>query len=88
MHSCCERGVGWLLIAGIKRLTAALQAVGLKAGGTLRQRAERLFLQRDTPLEKLDRKHFAPGAAPEVWHPAPACAPAIQPVREGPGALW
>ena len=41
-----------------------LQALGLKSGGTLRQRAERLFLTRNTTLEKLDRKHFAKGAAP------------------------
>ena len=41
-----------------------LQALGLKSGGTLRQRAERLFLTKNTPLDKLDRKHFARGAAP------------------------
>lgn len=44
----------------------ALQAVGLKAGGTARQRAERLMLLRDTPLHKLDRKHFAKGIIPAV----------------------
>ena len=33
-------------------------------GGTLRQRAERLFLTRDTPLAELDRRHFVKGAAP------------------------
>ncbi|KAF2598595.1 hypothetical protein F2Q68_00007112 [Brassica cretica] len=37
----------------------ALGALGLKVGGTLQQRAERLFLTKDTPLEKLDKKHFA-----------------------------
>lgn len=52
-------------------MTETLQAAGLKAGGTLRQRAERLNLTRDTPLEKLDRKHFAPGAAPQVPLPQP-----------------
>ena len=41
-------------------------AVGLKGGGTLRQRAQRLMLLRDTPIEKLDRKHFAKGAVPAV----------------------
>ena len=41
-----------------------LQALGLKSGGTLRQRAERLFLTKHTPLDKLDPKHFARGAAP------------------------
>ncbi len=50
--------------AGPERLKEALTALGLKSGGTLRQRAERLFLTRGTPLEKLDRKHFAKGAAP------------------------
>ena len=50
--------------AGADRLKEVLQALGLKSGGTLRQRAERLFLTRNTPLEKLDRKHFAKGAAP------------------------
>ncbi|KAE8077717.1 hypothetical protein FH972_016252 [Carpinus fangiana] len=40
----------------------ALAALGLKAGGTIQQRAERLFLTKDTPLEKLDKKHFAKGA--------------------------
>ncbi|PON96831.1 Splicing factor 3A subunit [Trema orientale] len=54
----------------------ALAALGLKTGGTVQQRAERLFLTKDTPLEMLDKKHFAKGsrgpeqngvaAAPEV----------------------
>lgn len=59
--------------------------MGLKAGGTVRQRAERLMLLRDTPLDKLDRKHFAKGVRPAVrpaqpgaWlllsSPAPAAA--------------
>ncbi|PSC72465.1 SDE2-like protein [Micractinium conductrix] len=45
--------------AGGDRLKDELQRLGLKAGGTPAQRAERLWLLRDTPLEKLDRKHFA-----------------------------
>jgi splicing factor 3A subunit 3 len=49
---------------GTERLKEALQAVGLKAGGTAKQRAERLMLLRDTPLHKLDRKHFAKGVIP------------------------
>ena len=53
-----------LSLAGPERLKDALGALGLKTGGTLTQRAERLFLARDTPLEKLDKKHFARGAAP------------------------
>ncbi|KAF4385108.1 hypothetical protein F8388_014241 [Cannabis sativa] len=40
----------------------ALAALGLKSGGTVQQRAERLFLTKDTPLEKLDKKHFAKGS--------------------------
>ncbi|RYR41622.1 hypothetical protein Ahy_A08g038032 [Arachis hypogaea] len=40
----------------------ALAALGLKTGGTIQQRAERLFLTKHTPLEKLDKKHFAKGA--------------------------
>ncbi|KAG2399696.1 Splicing factor SF3a60-like protein [Vigna angularis] len=39
----------------------ALAALGLKTGGTIQQRAERLFLTKHTPLEKLERKHFAKG---------------------------
>ncbi|THG10044.1 hypothetical protein TEA_028115 [Camellia sinensis var. sinensis] len=40
----------------------ALAALGLKTGGTIQQRAERLFLTKHTPLEQLDRKHFAKGS--------------------------
>ena len=50
--------------AGPERIKEALAALGLKTGGTLRQRAERLFLTASTPLEALDKKHFAKGAAP------------------------
>ena len=50
--------------AGGERLKEALAALGLKTGGTLRQRAERLWLTRGAPLEALDKKHFAKGAAP------------------------
>jgi splicing factor 3A subunit 3 len=39
----------------------ALAALGLKSGGTVQQRAERLFLTKGTPLEELDRKHFVKG---------------------------
>lgn len=56
----------WSVAAGNDRLKEALQAVGLKSGGTMRQRAERLMLLRGTTLEQLDRKHFAPGAVPAV----------------------
>lgn len=49
------------LPAGADRLKEALQQLGLKCGGTPRQRAERLFLLRSQPLEQLERKHFAAG---------------------------
>ncbi|XBI01014.1 hypothetical protein VPH35_129895 [Triticum aestivum] len=44
---------------GPEKLKEALTARGLKGGGTVQQRAERLFLLK--PLEQLDRKHFAKG---------------------------
>ncbi|CAH9140883.1 unnamed protein product [Cuscuta epithymum] len=44
---------------GPDKLKEALAALGLKSGGTVQQRAERLFLTKHTPLEKLDKKHFA-----------------------------
>jgi len=47
---------------GPEKLKEALAALGLKTGGTVQQRAERLFLTKDTPLENLDKKHFAKGA--------------------------
>ncbi|KAK1366477.1 Splicing factor 3A subunit 3 [Heracleum sosnowskyi] len=51
-----------LIEVGPERLKEALAALGLKTGGTIRQRAERLFLTKDTPLEKLDKKHFVKGS--------------------------
>ncbi|KAI7838446.1 hypothetical protein COHA_007709 [Chlorella ohadii] len=51
---------GALEAAGLDRLKAELQRRGLKAGGTLAQRAQRLFLLKHTPIEQLDRKHLAP----------------------------
>ncbi|BAT78813.1 hypothetical protein LR48_Vigan04g159600 [Vigna angularis] len=50
-----------LIEVGPERLKEALAALGLKTGGTIQQRAERLFLTKHTPLEKLERKHFAKG---------------------------
>lgn len=49
---------------GSDRLKEALQALGLKCGGTMRERAERLWLTKSTPLDQIDRKHFAKGVAP------------------------
>ncbi|XP_057462646.1 splicing factor SF3a60 homolog [Actinidia eriantha] len=51
-----------LMEVGPERLKEALAALGLKTGGTVQQRAERLFLTKHTPLERLDRKHFAKGS--------------------------
>ncbi|XP_020527853.1 splicing factor SF3a60 homolog isoform X2 [Amborella trichopoda] len=51
-----------LVSLGPKKLKEALAALSLKSGGTVQQRAERLFLTKHTPLEKLDRKHFAKGS--------------------------
>lgn len=47
-----------LIEVGPEKLKEALATLGLKTGGTVQQRAERLFLTKNTPLEKLDRKHF------------------------------
>ncbi|CAA7026692.1 unnamed protein product [Microthlaspi erraticum] len=58
-----------LIAVGPERLKEALGALGLKVGGTVRQRAERLFLTKHTSLEKLDKKHFTkqePETAKEI----------------------
>ncbi|CAN6332746.1 unnamed protein product [Urochloa humidicola] len=47
-----------LVELGPEKLKQALAARGLKSGGTVQQRGERLFLLKHTPLEQLDRKHF------------------------------
>uniref|UniRef100_A0A2N9J6D3 Matrin-type domain-containing protein n=1 Tax=Fagus sylvatica TaxID=28930 RepID=A0A2N9J6D3_FAGSY len=51
-----------LMEVGPEKLKEALAALGLKTGGTVQQRAERLFITKHTPLEKLDKKHFAKGS--------------------------
>ncbi|XP_039116531.1 splicing factor SF3a60 homolog [Dioscorea cayenensis subsp. rotundata] len=51
-----------LIELGPEKLKEALAARGLKTGGTIQQRAERLFLTKHTPLELLDKKHFAKGS--------------------------
>lgn len=48
-----------LVELGPEKLKQALAARGLKSGGTVQQRAERLFLLKHTSLKELDRKHFA-----------------------------
>ncbi|XBI10740.1 hypothetical protein VPH35_137945 [Triticum aestivum] len=50
-----------LVELGPEKLKEALTARALKGGGTVQQRAKRLFLLKHTPLEQLDRKHFAKG---------------------------
>eukprot|EP00850_Spirogloea_muscicola_P009980 SM000057S18410 [mRNA] locus=s57:409757:411113:- [translate_table: standard] len=47
---------------GMDRLKEELQSRGLKCGGSLQERAARLFLLKSTPLDKLDKKHFAKSA--------------------------
>lgn len=44
---------------GADRIKEALVALGLKSGGTLSQRAERLMMTKSKPLEMLDPKLFA-----------------------------
>ncbi|XAR53963.1 hypothetical protein NMG60_11028918 [Bertholletia excelsa] len=44
---------------GMERLKSELQSRGLKCGGTLQERAARLFLLKTTPLEKLPKKLLA-----------------------------
>ncbi|XVE73718.1 hypothetical protein DITRI_Ditri11bG0141200 [Diplodiscus trichospermus] len=46
-------------VLGLERLKSELQARGLKCGGTLQERAARLFLLRLTPLDKLPKKLLA-----------------------------
>lgn len=48
-----------LVSLGFDRLKFELSSRGLKCGGTLDQRAERLFLLKTTSLDKLHKKHFA-----------------------------
>ena len=65
------------LSSGIDRLKEALQGLGLKTGGTLRERASRLFLTKSTPLAQLDKKHFAKGVVVPVATSASASSGAV-----------
>lgn len=47
---------------GLDALKAQLQSHGLKCGGTLGERAARLFLLKSTPRDQLEAKHFAAAA--------------------------
>ncbi|KAB1219612.1 hypothetical protein CJ030_MR3G011128 [Morella rubra] len=46
-------------VLGMERLKSELQARGLKCGGTLQERAARLFLLKSIPLEKIPKKLLA-----------------------------
>ncbi|KAL6128575.1 hypothetical protein ACLB2K_071930 [Fragaria x ananassa] len=46
-------------VLGSERLKLELQAYGLKCGGTLRERAARLFMLKSTPIEKIPKKLLA-----------------------------
>ncbi|KAI6702603.1 hypothetical protein NL676_011739 [Syzygium grande] len=46
-------------VLGMERLKLELQSHGLKCGGTLQERASRLFLLKTTPLDKIPKKHLA-----------------------------
>ncbi|KAK3253590.1 hypothetical protein CYMTET_37165 [Cymbomonas tetramitiformis] len=48
-----------LEVCGMELLKTELQKHGLKCGGSLQDRAGRLFLLKNTPLSALDGKHFA-----------------------------
>ena len=48
-----------LMSLGLDRLKSALQALGFKCGGTLEERAQRLFLTKGKSLESLDPSLFA-----------------------------
>ena len=44
---------------GAERLKATLQAMGLKCGGTVKERAQRLFSTKGKTLDQVDRALFA-----------------------------
>ncbi|KAK8639666.1 hypothetical protein V6N13_138038 [Hibiscus sabdariffa] len=46
-------------VLGLERLKSELQARGLKCGGTLQERAARLFLLKSTPFDELPKKLLA-----------------------------
>jgi hypothetical protein len=46
-------------VLGMEKLKLELQTRGLKCGGTLQERAARLFLLKTTPLDKLPKKLLA-----------------------------
>ncbi len=46
---------------GLDRLKSALMALGLKCGGTLEDRAKRLFGTKGLQIEEIDKSLFAKG---------------------------
>ncbi|CAB4270230.1 unnamed protein product [Prunus armeniaca] len=46
-------------VLGLERLKSELQARGLKCGGTMQERAARLFMLKSTPIEKIPKKLLA-----------------------------
>ncbi|PQP95582.1 protein SDE2 homolog [Prunus yedoensis var. nudiflora] len=46
-------------VLGLERLKSELQAHGLKCGGTMQERAARLFMLKSTPIEKIPKKLLA-----------------------------
>ena len=70
-----------LEVLGAERLKAALAALGLKCGGTLRQRAERLMAVKGVPLDQVDAALFARGARPAAAQPPAARAKAAAAAR-------
>ncbi|CAD7695224.1 unnamed protein product [Ostreobium quekettii] len=56
--------VDGLEAVGADRLKEALQALGLKCGGTVRQRAERLFKIKGRELQELEPSLFVKGSRP------------------------
>jgi len=47
---------------GLEKLKQELAHHGLKCGGSLKERAERLFLLKSTPIDKMPKQHLAKGA--------------------------
>ncbi len=56
-----------LSISGLDRLKSALQALGLKCGGTLEERAKRLFATKDKRVSELDPSLVQQGKALGCW---------------------
>lgn len=54
---------------GVEKLKEALSALGLKCGGTVRQRAERLLAVKGKQLDEIDKSFFAKGVVPSNVDP-------------------